>query len=410
MCSCKYIPYRSTLHDRLSGRVLPGARSGPSKYLTDAEETELVRFITRCSEIGYAKRKADILAIVQEKCPSHPVSSGWWESFRHRHPEITIRAAEKLALPRTVAFDKVLISRYYTMLEATLKDNDLLHSPSQIFNCDETGMPLNPGAAKVATLKGTKHPYQITTDTKRQITALACASAAGYAIPPMVIFDRKVLKPELTAGEVPGTFYGLSESGWMDTELFYEWFTQHFLKYAPSARPLLLLLDGHSTHYQPDVVRMAAQEKVIIFCLPPHCTHVAQPLDNGPFASLKVHWKEACREYMVCHPGKSITQFEFSQLFCKAYNKAMTIGTITESFRATGVYPFNPEAIRVPGEERDVDLAKSTGLRYIPLFSPERAGVGEVPGSINTSRDDIEKDLSKLQFEGKYAVGSCYSY
>ena len=41
---------------------------------------------------------------------------------------------------------------------------------------------------------------------------------------------------------------------------------------APSARPPLLLLDGHSSHYTPSVIRKA-EEKVILFCLPPHSSH-----------------------------------------------------------------------------------------------------------------------------------------
>ena len=37
----------------------------------------------------------------------------------------------------------------------------------------------------------------------------------------MVIFDRKSLNPDWAIEEVPGTFYGLSDSGWIDTELPY---------------------------------------------------------------------------------------------------------------------------------------------------------------------------------------------
>ena len=53
-------------------------------------------------------------------------------------------------------------------------------------------------------------------------------------------------------GEVPGTMYRHSSSGWTDTEIFDAWFADHFLQYAPAARPLLLLLDGilHTTVQQ----------------------------------------------------------------------------------------------------------------------------------------------------------------
>ena len=112
----------------------------------------------------------------------------------------------------------------------------------------------------------------------------------------MLVLSRKAVASlhswtmEMTAGEVPGTFYGLSEKGWMDGELFEEWFKHHFLVHAPPAQPLLLLVDGHVSHYYLNVLRMAAEEEIIIFCLPPHTTHLLQPLDNGLFASLKSHW------------------------------------------------------------------------------------------------------------------------
>lgn len=75
---------------------------------------------------------------------------------------------------------------------------------------------------KVVAAVTQKHPYSVTSNDKAQNTVLACGSASGYSIPPMVIFNRKTLKPDMTVGEVPGTFYGLSDSGWMDAELFEE--------------------------------------------------------------------------------------------------------------------------------------------------------------------------------------------
>ena len=45
---------KSTLHDRVSGRVLAGGCSGPPKYLTDEEE-ELEEFLIGCASVGYAR-------------------------------------------------------------------------------------------------------------------------------------------------------------------------------------------------------------------------------------------------------------------------------------------------------------------------------------------------------------------
>ena len=56
---------------------------------------------------------------------------------------------------------------------------------------------------------------------------------------------------------------------------------------------------------------------------------------------------------MSSHPGKVVTIYEFSHLFSQAWHQAMTPMTILSGFRATGVYPFNRQAISIPGVEKD---------------------------------------------------------
>ena len=86
----------------------------------------------------------------------------------------------------------------------------------------------------------------------------------------MVIFDIQTFPIELATGEIPGTIYRFSHSGWIDQDLFDKWFDKHFLRYAPAARPLLLLMDGHSSHYHPRTTCKAAENKVVLFVLPPN--------------------------------------------------------------------------------------------------------------------------------------------
>lgn len=62
-------------------------------------------------------------------------------------------------------------------------------------------------------IRGQKHVHVVNSGNKSHITVLACASASGYTIPPMVVFQGKSLTPQLTSQEVPGTIYGLSASG-----------------------------------------------------------------------------------------------------------------------------------------------------------------------------------------------------
>ncbi len=137
---------------------------------------------------------------------------------------------------------------------------------------DETSVPLDHKPPNIVVRKGQKKLRYRISGNKKQITVVRCVNAAGPAIPPFVIFDAKNLNHDWTDGEVPGTTYGLSSNGWIDSELSCGWLTQHFLKHTVGARPLLLLLDGHSSHYNPKSIRYAKDHGVIVLCLPPHTT------------------------------------------------------------------------------------------------------------------------------------------
>ena len=130
------------------------------------------------------------------------------------------------------------------------------------------------------------------------------------ALPSFVIFDAKQLSHLWTCGEVPGTRYDLNKNGDRSN------IKEHFITHAAQRRPLLLLVDGHSSHYDPETIRFAKEHSIIIFCLPPHTTHKAQPLDVSLFGPLRRHWRQVCHDFHQSSPGKAITKFNFS-MFCQ---------------------------------------------------------------------------------------------
>ena len=122
---------------------------------------------------------------------------------------------------------------------------------------------------------------------------------------------------------------------------------------------------------------MAAACKVVLCTLPPHTTHLTQPLDKGCFAPLKMAWREVCQQFICQNPGKMIGVYEFSHLFSEAWLQSMTMKNIVSGFKVTGVYPVDRHAIKLPSERsqqsfRPESLAKESGLAYIPLYSPHR--------------------------------------
>ena len=341
---------RTTLKDRISGRVIHGTNTGPKPYLSMEEEKELVDFLLKSSKMGYGKTRSQVMKIVEatmkKKGMEHcRISAGWWAAFCKRWPILSLRKGDSFSIAREKMTSRDVFDSYFKMLKETLEEYDLMDKPAQIYNCDESGMPLEHKLPKTISLKGTKKVRQVTSGNKTQITVLGCANAAGQTIPPMVVFSGKRFNHELSEGEVPGTLYGMSDSGWMDSELFSNWFSNHFLKHAVSARPLMLILDGHSSHYTLELVKTAAEAGVVLFCLPPHTTADSQPLDTSCFGPLKIYWGEVCQAFMFANPGRAVTKFLFSKLFSEAWSKGMTISNICSGFRCTGIYPFDPSAI-----------------------------------------------------------------
>lgn len=154
----KYNISRSTLHDHVSGKVKhgakPGAKPGPDPYLSMDKETELVSFLVSCANIEYTEytRKWTMLlvqGILNEKGMHVTISDGWWEHFKNCHPSITLWVAAPLSYAMAKASNQESLNRYFDLLEETLKENSIFDWPSSTYNCDETGMPLNPPFPKV---------------------------------------------------------------------------------------------------------------------------------------------------------------------------------------------------------------------------------------------------------------------
>ena len=91
-------------------------------------------------------------------------------------------------------------------------------------------------------------------------------------------------------------------------------------------------------------------------------------------------WDEQCNSFMSDNPGKTVTLYQFSELFAAAWKKAMTPQNITSSFRATRVFPVNSQALEIlqvkeksPAKLSMATIAKTNGINFLPLYSPKRS-------------------------------------
>ena len=354
----------------VSNTMKHGTKPGPKPYLTVEEEAELTSHLLQAADIGFGKTRRDVKCIVEtyarqkSTLKGSTISDGWWNKYLKRNPEISLRCGDSTAGVRMDAINAENMKAYFDLLRQIYDEHGFESRPECIYNMDETGVPLEPRPPKVVARKGQKKVRYRTSGQKAQITVLGCANAAGQTLPPFIIFAAKQLNPLWTRNEVPGSRYGISDKGWVDQELFHIWLKEHFLTNAVAQRPLLLLLDGHSSHFEPQCIQFAKDNEIIIFCLPPHTTHECQPLDVGLFGPLKRHWQQACHSFYQKNTTQVISKYNFCQVFKDAWLNAVVPANVCAGFKKAGVYPFNPKAVPVcnkQSEDQDKDANSGHG-------------------------------------------------
>ena len=265
--------------------------------------------------------------------------------FLHRHPKVSLKTPQALQICRASSCTTEVMDKWYSDYEQFLLIHELYDKPDQIWNADESGFFLCPKSGKILGPKGEKHVYHVTGSSKQQITTLVCINAAGSSIPPMHIFPGIRFSYNPMEGCVDGAYFGKSDSGWITQELFYGWLTNHFVRYITPSRPVCLLVDGHSSHIDLETSKFCEANDILLYCLPPHSSHITQPLDVGFFSSLKHSWQIAVSEFQSGNGGVSVNKQSFSKVFKKAYTNTLKCSMIINPFKRSGIYPPNRLAI-----------------------------------------------------------------
>eukprot|EP00794_Sanderia_malayensis_P021114 gene21114-23182_t len=264
------------------------------------------------------------------------------DGFLKRQKTLSLRKPEAIALNRVFGLNKISVQNYFKNLEELLETHNF--EPHQIFNCDETGITCVHKPVKVIAPKGKRVVASVISGERGQTTTIICAmSATGSFVPPLMIFKRKRMNPELIERAPPGTIGGVSDSGWVDTDLFFK-FVKHFLKHTKCSKDskVLLILNGHKSHTKNiELIDYAKENGLSLLSLPPHTSHKLQPLDRSFLKGLKSGFNVACNSWLRKHPARRITVDKLGELFSEAYLKSATVENAVSGFKTTGIHPFN---------------------------------------------------------------------
>ena len=102
--------------------------------------------------MGYGKTRKQVMAIAEtyvkcdkkRKLRSSRITQGWWRNFLKRQKDLSLRRGDNTSHTRMDAINPETIEHYFKLLKDTLEQNNLMDSPQQIYNVDESGIPLDP--------------------------------------------------------------------------------------------------------------------------------------------------------------------------------------------------------------------------------------------------------------------------
>ena len=162
----------------------------------------------------------------------------------------------------------------------------------------------------------------------------------------MVIFAGKTHRTSWFENtEIPSDWMiGVSDNGWTNDQLGFDWLQSVF---EPNTKDLikgvyrLLILDGHNSHLTPRFDLYCTEHKIVPIYIPPHSSHLLQPIDMSCFSVLKRSYGHQV-EQLIRRGIDFVDKADFLVLYKHARIETYQPDTIRSGFKATGLVPYNP--------------------------------------------------------------------
>lgn len=345
----------STIRNRIQQKTANEVKGpGRNQLIPKHIEDELASHIIFLSDIQQPLTRLEILNIVQEyfstskiKNPFSKVSGGpgreWLMNFLKRYPEIKDRKAQPLQKARAQCATVESFTKFFNMLKEHVGRLNITNA-AQIINLDETGYSSSIGT-KVLAKKGTRCVSQIQGGSgKETFSVVETIAGNGHVFPPCIIYKSKYLYHTWCLNGPEGAAYVSSDNGWHDKKTFQSYFAK-FVEWTKDwKKPILVVYDGHNSHIQLSISKMAKENNIHILSLPAHSSDKIQPLDVAVFGPAKKVWMKVKREYSRRSSQKSINKEVFPSLLKEMREQgAFPAANIISGFRSSGIWPVSLE-------------------------------------------------------------------
>ena len=277
------------------------------------------------------------------------VGKRWTERFVARNPELRTQRYRKYDYERALYENPRKIREWFDLVRNII--NKYGTPPSDIWNFDESGFAIEVlGSGMIVTgVNSTSKQSSIQAGNREWTTTIDAINAEGVAIPPIIIFKGKLHQAAWYNPEWfnPDWSLALSDSGWTTDALGLKWlrkvFDPHSNKIRQSAYRLLIM-DGYKSYETPGFDAACKELNIIPIYMPPHSSHLLQPLDVGLFSPLKRAYTKGLENTFRLGINH-IDKMEFLAIYKRVRPQIFTKSNILGAFKGAGLYPLNPTAV-----------------------------------------------------------------
>jgi hypothetical protein len=266
---------------------------------------------------------------------------------------------------------------------------------SDIYNFDETGFMMGKISAQMvitgSEAAGRKKVIQ--PGNREWVTIIQGVGAAGHLLPPFVVFAGSVLINTWFKDLPRDWILEVSPNGWTNNQLALAWL-EHFDKHTKSSAVgahRLLIIDGHESHSSLEFQDLCKEKNIILRYMPPHSSHLLQPLDVGCFAPLKRRYGDQISA-LARNRIHYVSKETFLQGFKPAFKQSLTAENIKAGFRGAGIVPHDPEAV----------LSKLDVRLQTPALSSPVQGAWEAQTPRNAREIEAQSTLIRQRIQNRH--------
>jgi hypothetical protein len=298
-----------TARRRARGIAAKRASRAPNRKLSPTEEISLQEWVLSMDKRGMPPRiatvrqMANLLLAKRFKTTTPPtVGQHWVQNFINRDDELKSKYNRKYDYQRAKCENPTLIREWFKRVRSVVEQYGIV--PEDYYNFDETGFQMGIIAtSKVVTRTDRAgRPRTVQPGNREWVTAIEAISATGYLVPPLIILEAIMHQAAWYSTGMPVDWsIGVSPNGWTNDEIGLFWLKEVFDRYTRSrtvGRYRLLVFDGHGSHVTPEFDQYCIDHDIVVLCMPPHSSHLLQPLDVSCFSVLKRVYGQGVEELM----------------------------------------------------------------------------------------------------------------